>query len=86
MQYKELKPPREQDQVIMEIFMANRIDQGTLRGLSWCRGYLGAIFLSDISTADSRYSEQYVLSPRESDVRSEYKFLREKPTARDWKE
>ncbi len=43
-----------------------------------------AIFLSDISTADGRYLENFVFNPGVATAGSTYIFPREKPTREDW--
>ena len=42
------------------------------------------IFLSDMTTADGKYLEQFVLDPQENSTQSKYKFPREEPTKTDW--
>ncbi len=43
-----------------------------------------AIFLSDISTADSKYLENFVFNPGVATAGSKYIFPQEKPTREDW--
>ncbi len=56
----------------------------TTSSLSRCRGFLEAIFLSDITTADGRYLEQFVFELAKITSRSKYTFPREKPSRKDW--
>jgi len=55
--------PRERDQVVMELIFGKAIDRKTIRSLSRCQGSLEIIFLSDMTTADGRYLEQFVFNP-----------------------
>ncbi len=66
MSFPTLPSPREQDQVIMEIFLAKDLSPATTCSLSRWRGFLEAIFLSDITTADGCYLEQFVFEPEKS--------------------
>jgi hypothetical protein len=66
MSFPTLPSPREQDQVIMEIFLAKDLSPATTSSLSRCRGFLKAIFLSDITTPDRRYLEQFVFKLEKS--------------------
>ena len=66
MSFPTLSSPREQDQVIMEIFLAKDLSPTTTSSLSRCRGFLEAIFLSDITTADGCYLEQFVFEPKKN--------------------
>jgi hypothetical protein len=50
----------------MEIFFTKDLSPATSSSLSRCRGFLKAIFLSDISTADGRYLEQFVFKPEKT--------------------
>jgi hypothetical protein len=42
------------------------------------------IFLSDMTTANGRYLEQFVFNPGSKVGRSKYKFPRESPAKKDW--
>jgi len=55
--------PRERDQVVMELIFGKVTDKRTIRSLIRCRGSLEIIFLSDMTTADGRYLEQFVFNP-----------------------
>jgi hypothetical protein len=70
MSFPTLSSPREQDQVIMEIFLAKDLSPTTISSLSRCRGFLEAIFLSDITTVDKRYLEQFVFKQEKITSRS----------------
>jgi hypothetical protein len=76
--------PRERDQVVMELIFGKVIDKKTIRSLSRCRGSLEIIFLSDMTTADGRYLEQFVFDPGSKVERSIYKCPRESPAKKDW--
>jgi hypothetical protein len=62
MAYPSIAPPRERDQVLMEIFHSLDLSQKTMLSLSRCQVSLESILLSDIATADSRYLEDFVFS------------------------
>ncbi len=55
-----------------------------IQSLNWCRVSLESIFLSDLTTVDSRYLEDYVFNPGGRGRSSKYKFPREQPTRGDW--
>ncbi len=76
--------PGERDQVVMELIFGKVLDRKTIRSLSRCRGSLEIIFLSDMTTADGRYLEQFVFNPGSKVARSKYKFPRESPAKKDW--
>jgi hypothetical protein len=84
MSFPTLPSPREQDQVIIKIFLAKDLSPATTSSLSRCRGFLEAIFLLDITTADGRYLEQFVFEPEKITSRSKCTFPREKPSRKDW--
>ena len=75
--------PRERDQVVMELIFGNVLDK-KIRSLSRCRGSLEIIFLSDMTTANGRYLEQFVFIPGSQVARSKYKFPQESPVKKDW--
>ncbi len=70
--------PRERDQVVMELILGKVLDKKLIGSLSRCRGSLEVIFLSDRTTADGRYLEQFVFNPGNKVARSKYKFPQEK--------
>jgi len=76
--------PRKRDQVVMELIFGKIIDKKTIRSLSRCQGSLDLIYLSDMTTADGRYLEQFVFDPGSKVTRSKYKFLQESPAKKDW--
>ncbi len=84
MSFPTLPSPREQDQVIMEIFLAKDLSPATTSSLSRCRGFLEAIFLLDITTADGCYLEHFVFEPEKIPSRSKYIFPRENLSRKDW--
>ena len=63
MAYPSIASPRERDQVLMEIFHSLDLSQETMLSLSWCQVSMESIFLSDITTTDSRYLEDFVFNP-----------------------
>jgi hypothetical protein len=84
MDFMTIPLPREGDQVLMEIFLAEDLSPESIRSLARCRGALEAIFLSDITTADGRYLEKFVFDPGRKKQRSQYKFPNKKPSNKDW--
>ncbi len=76
--------PRERDHVVMELIFGKVIDKKMIRSLSRCRGSLEIIFLSDMTTADGRYLEQFVFDSGSKVERSKYEFPRESPSKKDW--
>ena len=76
--------PRERDQVVMELIIGKVLDRKTIGSLSRCQGSLEIIFLSDMTTADGRYLEQFMFEPGSKGARSNYKFPRKSPTKKDW--
>jgi len=76
--------PREVDQVVMELILGKVLVRKTIQSLSRCRGSLEIIFLSDMTTADDRYLEQFVFDPGSKVAWSKYKFPREPPAKKDW--
>ena len=84
MAYPSIAPPRERDLVLMEIFASRDLSRETVLSLNRCRVSLESIFLSDISTADGRYLEDFVFNPGGRGRSSNFKFPREVPTRDDW--
>ncbi len=76
--------PRERDQVVMEILLRKNLETNTILSLSGCRGALKIIFLSDMTTANGQYLEQFVFNPGSQTSRSTYKYPQEIPTKGDW--
>jgi hypothetical protein len=76
--------PREQDQVIMDIFFSQDLGSNNIKILNRCRGAMKAIFLSDLSTADGRYLKHFVFDPGLATAGSSYEFSREKPIRDNW--
>jgi hypothetical protein len=69
---------------LMEIFHSLDLSQETILSLSRCRVSLESIFLSDITTADDLYLEDFVFSPGSRDWSSSFRFQRKAPTREDW--
>ena len=63
MTFPTIPNPREQDHIIMDIFFASDLGPDIIKSLSRCRGAMRAIFLSDLSTADSKYLKHFVFNP-----------------------
>jgi hypothetical protein len=84
MAYPNIALPRERDQVITGIFLSMDLSPDAIRGLNRCRVSLESIFLSDLTTADGRYLEDYVFNPGGRGRSFKYKFPREQPTRGDW--
>jgi hypothetical protein len=84
MAYPSIAPPRERDQVLMEIFHSLDLSQETILSLSRFRVSLESIFLSDITTANGCYLEDFVFSPGGRDRSSSFLFPREAPRREDW--
>jgi hypothetical protein len=63
MSFARIPNPREQDQVIMDIFFLQDLGSDDIKSLNRCRGAMKAIFLLDLSTADGRYLEHFVFDP-----------------------
>ena len=84
MAFSSIAPPRERDQVLMDIIASHDLDRETVRSLNRCRVALESLFLSDISTADGKYLEDFVFNPGGRGRSSKYKFPREVPTRGDW--
>ena len=60
------------------------IYQEQLKALARVRGFLDAIFLSDIVTADGRYIEQFAIQQGPYRTRSQFIFPKEYPNKKDW--
>lgn len=84
MAYPIIAIPRECDQVVMEMFFSESLDVPTIRSLCRCRVALEVLFLSDITTADGRYLEEFVFTLGGRERASRFKFPREHPTRANW--
>jgi hypothetical protein len=84
MAYPTIAFPRERDQVIMEIFLSADLSPDLLWSLRQCRVAHEAIFLSDLTTADGKYLEDFVFAPGGRGKASTFKFSCEGPTWSDW--
>ena len=76
--------PRERDQVVMDIFFSKSLDTLTIRRFCRCRVALEVLFLSDMTTADGRYLEEFVFTPGDRERALRFKFPCEHPTCADW--
>jgi len=85
MKYDEILFPREKDQLVMDIIMTTTSNKSVVQSLNRCRCHLGALFMSDLATAEGKHLEQYALGTTANAVKSKYKFPREDPSSTDWK-
>ena len=60
--YETMELPRERDMIIMVWIMSACDDMDKLMAVARVRGFLNAIFLSDIVTADGKFIEEHALS------------------------
>ena len=63
MKYPTILPPRERDQVIIEIAIERVYSTADIQSINRCQGMLQCIFLSDVVTADGRYLESFIFDP-----------------------
>ena len=80
--------PRENDALVVDLFLAAEKTGTELLGLNRCRIKTETLFLSDVATADGRYFDRTLLFPQEEDLsgqRSRFAFGREEPTEEDWR-
>lgn len=86
LEYETTPFPRCGDRLVMDVLRgACGNDQDHLKSLAGVRGFLGAMFMSDIVTADERYIEQHVTGAGCSGLRrSSYCFPKEDPTKKNW--
>jgi hypothetical protein len=84
MAYPIIAIPRERDQVVMERFFSESLDAPTIRSLCRCRVALEVLFLSNITTSDGRYLEEFVFTLGGRERASRFKFPREHPARADW--
>ena len=84
MAYPNIAFHRERDQVKMEIFFSADLSPDLIRSLGGCRVVLEAIFLSDLTTVDGKYLEDFVFAPDDRDKASMFRFPRERPTQSNW--
>jgi hypothetical protein len=68
----------------MEIIIAQDPNPIRIASLNRCQGYLQALFLSDIATADRKYLEHFVFNPGGNVRQYCYTFPREQPTRHNW--
>ena len=84
MAYPNIVPPRERDQVLMEIFHSQGLSREAMQSLNRCTVSLEFIFLLDLTTVDGRYLEDFVFNPGGRDRLSSFRFPRKVPTREDW--
>jgi hypothetical protein len=63
MSFPTIKSPIEHNQVIMEIMLSQDLDPTKIARIIRCHVYLEALFLSDITTADGKYLENFLFNP-----------------------
>ena len=63
LKYDKLHHPRRGDVVVMEYAMSMGLDKEDLLSMSRVKGKLGAIFLSDMVTADGKHLETFAFDP-----------------------
>ena len=61
-------------------------DESKLMSFSRVRGFLEAIYLSDITTIDGKYLEEWAVKKGNYEKRSNYDFPKEQPSNKDWNE
>ena len=85
LKYEEIPLPRRGDVVITKFVMEGGLSKEDLLSMSGVKKKLGAIFLSDLVTADGKYLETFACQ-KEFNERpsSKYRFPREEPTDHDW--
>jgi hypothetical protein len=66
MKYDPIPLPREHNELVMSIIMSTGMSKESVSSMSRCWGYLGVMFLSDISTADGIYLEQFTFDPKKN--------------------
>ena len=73
LKYEVTKAPRMGDRVLMEMVMEVYKDESKLMSFSRVRGFLEAINLSDITTIDGQYLEEWTIKKGNYEKRSSYK-------------
>ena len=86
MDYEEIPLPRQDDELLIDIFLSTDPDEDDLRSLQRCRQVWESLFLSDLVCANGRLIDRKFLSPPPADHESlsSYEFAEERPTASDW--
>jgi hypothetical protein len=84
MSYPTIALPQERDQVIMEIFLSAGLGPDLIRSLRRCWVAHEALFLLDLTTADSKYLEDFVFAPGRKERASIFKFPCEQPSRSNW--
>ena len=87
LEYDTIPFPRVGDRLIMDLAAERLDDRDKVASISRVRGFLQAIFLSDIVTADGKFLEDFALDPERvlGFPRSTYLFPKECPSPDDWK-
>ena len=86
LKYEVTKSPRMGDKVFMEMAMEVCKDESKMMSFSRVRGFLEAIYLSDITTIDGKYLEEWAVKKGAYEKRSNFDFPKEQPTNNDWNE
>lgn len=82
--YNSLPSQREGDMSIMD-FLDSTLTTDSLRAaVNRCRCYLNTIFLSDMTTLDSKSINNDLISGARTPLRSKMRFPPERPTSTDW--
>ncbi len=68
----------------MDIIFSHPLDSTKIARLNRCQVYLHALFLSDITTVDRQYLENFVFDPSRISKRPRYSFAQEQPSRQDW--
>jgi hypothetical protein len=68
----------------MEIFLSAGLGPDLIRSLGRCRVAHEALFLSDLTTADGKYLEDFVFAPGRKERASTFKFPRKRPSWCNW--
>ena len=78
--------PREQDKLLLDIFLRSELAADVLLSLTRCRNAWCVLFLSDITAANGRTVEPrfYGPAPPNASAHSTLTFPREQPSATDW--
>lgn len=85
LKYEVIKAPRNGDKLLMELAMSVCKDDERMMSFSRVRGFLEAMFLSDITTIDGKYIEEWAVMEGVYENRSNLDYPKEQPTKNDWK-
>ena len=74
------------DRALMEMAMKVCKDESKLMSFSRVRGFLEAIYLSDITTMEGKYLEEWAVKKGNYEKRSNCDFPKEQPSNKDLNE